>query len=169
MREIRKGDMVSRYSYKNDIMFYVKKIYKSENQQRIAILKGFDIRIEADAPIEDLKLVTKEEKDKYENNIWKRINAHTVEKTINRRREIVYTGKILHLDGDRKYSDKSNMYYKKMGLNAVVKNIAENRQSQAVYRLLNIYKPDILVITGHDGIIKYRKMFDIKMRKCYNI
>lgn len=154
MREIRKGDMVSRYSYKNDIMFYVKKIYKSENQQRIAILKGFDIRIEADAPIEDLKLVTKEEKDKYENNIWKRINAHTVEKTINRRREIVCTGKILHLDGDRKYSDKSNMYYKKMGLNAVVKNIAENRQSQAVYRLLNIYKPDILVITGHDGMIK---------------
>ena len=39
------------------------------------------------------------------------------------------------------------MYYKKMGLNAVVKNIPENRQSKIVYRLLTIYNPDILVIT----------------------
>lgn len=42
------------------------------------------------------------------------------------------------------------MYYKKMGLNAVVKNIPENRQPKAVYRLLTIYNPEILVITGHD-------------------
>lgn len=46
------------------------------------------------------------------------------------------------------------MYYKKMGLNATVKNIPENRQPKAVYRLLQIYNPDILVITGHDGMIK---------------
>ena len=46
------------------------------------------------------------------------------------------------------------MYYNKMGLNAIVKNIPENRQPRAVYRLLSIYKPDILVITGHDGMLK---------------
>ena len=46
------------------------------------------------------------------------------------------------------------MYYKKMGLNAIVRNIPENKQSKAVYRLLQIYNPDILVITGHDGMIK---------------
>ena len=45
------------------------------------------------------------------------------------------------------YSEKSIMYYKKMGLNATVKNIPENKQPKVVYRLLQIYNPDILVIT----------------------
>lgn len=41
-----------------------------------------------------------------------------------------------------------------MGINAVVKNISENRQPKVVYNLLKMYKPDILVITGHDGMLK---------------
>ena len=64
------------------------------------------------------------------------------------------TGKILHLDGDKKYSEKSYQYYRKLGLDAVVKNIPEYKQSKVVYELLNKYNPDILVITGHDGMIK---------------
>lgn len=64
------------------------------------------------------------------------------------------TGKILHLDGDKKYSEKSYRYYRKLGLDAIVKNIPEYRQPKVVYNLLQIYKPDILVITGHDGMIK---------------
>ena len=66
----------------------------------------------------------------------------------------IITGKILHLDGDRRYSQKSYNYYKKLGLNAIVKNIPEYKQPKEVYRLLKIYNPDILIITGHDGIIK---------------
>ena len=56
-------------------------------------------------------------------------------------------GRILHLDGDKRYSEKSILYYKKMGLNAIVKNIPENKQPKVVNRLLQIYNPDILVIT----------------------
>ena len=67
------------------------------------------------------------------------------------------TGKILHLDGDKRYSEKSLRYYKKMGLNAIVKNIPEYKQPKLVYDLLKYYTPDILVITGHDGIIKKDK------------
>ena len=63
-------------------------------------------------------------------------------------------GLILHLDGDRKYSQKSLAYYKNLGLRAIVRNIPENKQSKVVYRLLEYYNPDILVITGHDGMIK---------------
>lgn len=55
--------------------------------------------------------------------------------------------KLVSADGDKKYSEKSMMYYKKMGLNATVKNIPENKQPKVVYRLLQIYNPDILVIT----------------------
>lgn len=62
-------------------------------------------------------------------------------------KEKIITGKILHLDGDKKYSEKANRYYKKLGLNAVVKYIAESRQAKVVYSLLKYYQPDILVIT----------------------
>ena len=34
----------------------------------------------------------------------------------------------MHLDGDRKYSEKSARYYNKVGLNAIVKNVAESKQ-----------------------------------------
>ena len=41
-----------------------------------------------------------------------------------------------------------------MGLNAIVKNIPEHKQSSIVKSLLDKYNPDILVVTGHDGMIK---------------
>ena len=39
------------------------------------------------------------------------------------------------------------MYYKKMGLKAIVRNIPESRQVSVVNNLIDRYKPDILVIT----------------------
>lgn len=150
MQEIKKGDIVSRNSYGNDIVFYVKRIIKLVDKTEIAILKGIDVRVEADAPIEDLQIVSKEEQEKREKELEERL-INKIEREIfkreNRRKEVVHTGRILHLDGDKKYSEKSTMYYKKMGLNATVKNIPENRQPKVVYRLLQIYNPDILVIT----------------------
>lgn len=150
MREIKKGDIVSRNSYKNDIMFYVKRILKLVNGRKIAILKGLDVRVEADAPIEDLKIVSKEEQMRREKELEDRIISRVGKERVengNRRKEIIHTGKILHLDGDKRYSEKSMMYYRKMGLNATVKNIPENKQPRVVYRLLTIYNPDIIVIT----------------------
>ena len=70
------------------------------------------------------------------------------------------TGKILHLDGDRKYSQKAFKYYKKTGLTAIVKNIPEYEQPKLVNHLLLEYNPDILIITGHDGMIKRGKNFN---------
>ena len=150
MREIKKGDIVSRNSYRNDIMFYVKRILKVSNGRKIAILKGIDVRVEADAPIEDLQIVSKEEQMKREKELEERIISKAKsEKTeqYNRRKERIHTGRILHLDGDKRYSEKSVMYYRKMGLNAIVKNIPENKQPKVVYRLLTIYNPEIIVIT----------------------
>ena len=150
MRKIKKGDIVSRNSYGNDIIFSVKRIIKLSNKKEIAILKGIDVRVEADAPIEDLQIVNKEERKRREKELEERIiyttkNEWTYKQ--NRRKEVVSTGRILHLDGDKKYSEKSILYYKKMGLNATVKNIPENKQPKVVYRLLQIHNPDILVIT----------------------
>jgi spore coat assembly protein len=65
-----------------------------------------------------------------------------------------HLGKILHLDGDKRYAEKSARFYKSLGLNAIVKNIPESKQAELIIDLLNKYEPDILVITGHDEMIK---------------
>ncbi len=167
MKEIKKGDIVGRKSYGKDILFEVSRIIETK-QEDIAILTGIIDRIQADSKISDLeKIETKEVKkvtNEYEEKVKEKISKTNRQKekeykigiiTNNKRtREKIITGKILHLDGDRKYSEKSYRYYKKIGLNAVVKNVPEYRQPRVVYRLLEIYKPDILVITGHDGMIK---------------
>ena len=168
MEKIKKGDIVARKSYNNDILFVIKKIIHLSNGKKVAILKGITERIEADSDIEDLSIVKKE---RIENNLrsldtkleeriitYKNENIKTKEKFFNKNNyraiEKVVTGKILHLDGDRRYSQKSQKYYKEMGLNAIVKNIPESKQPKVVYNLLKYNNPDILVITGHDGMIK---------------
>ena len=152
--KIRKGDIVARKSYGKDIIFIVDRLIKLRNGDTYALLKGATIRIEADAYIEDLekveayKLANSEKKT--EEEMLKRIRQNKQEY----RSYEIKTGKILHLDGDKRYSQKSANYYKKMGLNAVVKNIPEGRQPMMVMQLLERYKPDILIITGHDAMLK---------------
>ena len=157
MKKIKKGDIVSRNSYQNDILFYVEKIVKTENRGKVAILKGVTIRIEADAPVDDLELPNE---SRIKENL-KRIDKQ-IEFTndyIDNRNVIRY-GKILHLDGDRSYSEKTEKYYKKRGLNYIVKHVMEFRQPMVVRNLLQRYRPDILVITGHDSMIKNGKNYN---------
>lgn len=152
---IKKGDIVGRNSYNSDILFKIDKILET-NKGKIALLKGLMIRIEADAPIEDLKLINKDTVRKniknFENIIINKIDNLKKENRFDYIK--VTTGKILHLDGDKKYSEKAKTYYKKMGLNAIVKNIPEYKQTKMIRELIKKYNPDILVITGHDAMIK---------------
>lgn len=163
MKKFKKGDIVARKSYGKDIIFCIKKIIRT-NKNEIAILYGLFERIEADSITDDLELIDnktlKTIMENEDNRLLSRITNKNTEYTFkvlddnSRIREKMITGKILHLDGDKRYSQKSYNYYKKMGLNAVVKNIPEYRQPRVVYKLLKTYKPDILIITGHDGMIK---------------
>lgn len=168
MNDIKKGNIVVRKSYGKDIIFRVINIL-NKPEEKIAVLNGVIERIEADSKIADLELVDKQKvKDilrkmdsKIENRIekskqqWEDRNYRIgVVTNQTRAKEKIITGKILHLDGDRKYSEKSYRYYRKLGLNAIVKYIPEYRQPRVVYQLLESYNPDILVITGHDGMIK---------------
>lgn len=152
--EIRKGDIVGRISYGKDIFFYVDRIIKTKkNGKAYAILKGIQYRIEADAPLEDLERIEKEEinteKRGIENKIKKRINV--VNNNIFSKNKFlgnkITNAIILHLDGDKKYSQKSERYYNKLGLKAIVKNVAENKQPQVIGSLVKKYNPDIIVIT----------------------
>ena len=179
MEKIKKGDIVGRKSYHKDILFIVDRIIKISNGKAIAMLKGLNIRIQADSDIDDLELIDKNVIEESERKLDKRFEARLQKYEFQsekigyfkRSNKIIYTGKILHLDGDKRYSEKSNMFYKKIGLKAIVKNVPENRQASVVSNLIDRYKPDILVITGHDGMIKsgadYRDLFNYRNSKYF--
>lgn len=82
---------------------------------------------------------------------------------------IIKKGTILHLDGDRRYSIKSSRHYKKLGLDAIVRNIPEARQTMVVRSLLEKYNPDILIITGHDAMLRkginYNNLYNYRNSK----
>ena len=149
LSNIRRGDIVARKSYSRDVIFVVDLVMDN----RIAILTGITTRLKADSPIEDLELIDKKEITSVykaiDENIDKKISNKQIVKNsfLKRSNKIIHMGKILHLDGDKRYSEKSSMYYKKMGLKAIVRNITENRQANIVNILLDRYKPDILVVT----------------------
>jgi len=163
--KFKKGDIVARVSYNKDVLFEIINIIKTSNNKKIMILKGITERIEADSPEEDLekmdKRVIEDKIKKLEDKMSSRIekclkdpkycicNAKNIfgfmqEKRSNR---IINTGKILHLDGDKRYTEKSMRYYKSLGLNAIVKNVAENKQPLVIRNLLERYEPDVLVLT----------------------
>ena len=152
MRKIKRGDIVGRISYGKDILFVVDRIIKTTDKNEFAILKGLTVRVKADSPIDDLEIVEKrivqENIKLFENKMEDRLRKclHYIEKD-KRSKKLFNTGKILHLDGDKKYSEKSLKYYRSLGLDVVVKNIPESKQPKFVRMLLEKYKPDILVIT----------------------
>lgn len=185
MSKIKKGDIVARKSYGKDIIFVVKNIIQTK-KEKIAILKGMVDRIEADSYIDDLEIVDKQMVNEKLETLHHKMNHKIIQTKENRgeseykigiltpsyrNKEKIITGKILHLDGDKKYSQKSYYYYKKLGLNAVVRNIPEYRQPRVVYSLLKAYRPDILVITGHDGMIKrgtdYHNIYNYRNSKYF--
>ena len=160
MSKIRKGDIVGRKSYGKDIYFKVSKIIeKTSTREEIAILNGLIERIEADSPVSDLEIIPRRDVIKRLKNLDAKLKKRIFIADEKRSFDKSTTGKILHLDGDRKYSEKSYNYYKKVGLHAVVRNIPEYKQPIVVTRFLEIYKPDILVVTGHDGMLKKGKRY----------
>ena len=175
MKKFKKGDIVGRKSYNKDVIFEITNIIKVNKNDKIYILKGITHRIEADCEEKDLELIDKriasQKEIKIDDEILEKIqnylkhrNEDRVLGVINENKKInkskIYTGKILHLDGDRKYSEKSLKYYKSLGFNAIVKNVPEYKQPKVVVDLLNRYNPDILIITGHDGMIKKGSNFN---------
>lgn len=167
MSKFNRNDVVVRISYNKDVLFEIVRVIKLENNY-LYILKGITERIEADSFEEDLEKVNKRmakvKLNEFEEKITNRIKLclkQSYDITLgnknkkNKRGSSNFSfGTILHLDGDRRYSEKSYRYYKSLGLNAIVKNISENKQPIIIRDLLDKYYPDVLVITGHDGMIK---------------
>jgi spore coat assembly protein len=137
------GDLVSRKSYKDDIIF---KIINIDNDK--AYLKGVEVRLLADAPLNDLNITQVLKEDDTDT-----ININEFKS--DRNDEYFYLpGKILHIDGDGEYLDRCLKFYKSKNIYAIGKKIKEDNISIQLPALLKEYKPDILVITGHDAFNK---------------
>ncbi len=145
--KFKKGDLVTRKSYKNDIVFKIINITDSEY-----ILKGVEVRLLADCDKDDLEYVDKS-KYIYDNFI------NDNDDNGDRGDYFYLPAKILHIDGDSDYLNRCLNYYKQKKVLAIGKKIRENNMASNIITLLTTYKPDILIITGHDAY--YKKMDDI--------
>ena len=159
MNRIKRGAIVTKISDNKNVLFKVERIIKSSKNEE-ALLKGLFVRIIEKIALKDLRVVDRKEVNKYiedtnkllEKRIYKRKNRQDLKQ--------IKTGSILHIDGDRRYTEKSYKYYRKLGLNSIVKYVPEEKQELYISHLLSKYKPDILVITGHDGMIRKGKCFN---------
>lgn len=139
------GDFVTRISHNNDVVFKIEKII-----DEIAYLKGVNVRLCADSSISDLILI--ETKD----NDADRVFYEKLETIRNFERSDYFyiPGKILHVDGDREYLNRCLDFYKKANVLAFGVFSPENEMSQNIKKYLEDINPDIVVITGHDSVIK---------------
>lgn len=138
------GDLVTRNSYNNDMIFKILSIEKD-----ICYLKGVDVRLIADSPISDLKLYTSKIPEDVE-------FLERIKNNINLERDDFFylPGKILHIDGDNDYLEKCLEFYKQDNLCAIGICEKEDEIKYKVRELLELHNPNILVLTGHDAYFK---------------
>lgn len=140
------GDLVSRKSHQNDVIF---KIIQIEDKK--VYLQGVYVRLFADAPIEDLVL-SKEEEENDEVIIQRNLKDIQMDRS----QYFYLPGRILHIDGDDEYLDRCMKLYQHMGIPANGLTLKEKDISLKMESLLQEYRPDIVVITGHDAYYSKR-------------
>ncbi|ADU28335.1 sporulation peptidase YabG [Evansella cellulosilytica] len=167
MSDIKVGHIVGRASYNCDILFRVVNI-----DGDLVELHGEDMRIVADAPVSDLVAITEKDRKKRAKKLrQKEENCYQLfrqDRKLTRERneyEITsgYTkrntyfelpGKVLHLDGDSLYLKKCTQVYDRLGVPVYGVHLEEKEMPLQVKSLIEMIRPDILVITGHDAYSK---------------
>lgn len=161
------GDLVTRKSYNNDLLFRVSSI-----KQNQAILYGEDTRLKADAPMNDLiqlqkrELEKRRQKEKEKEDFSYRLFRQDYQ-LMKEKREYQSTdgyfhdasyfqvpAKVLHLDGDQMYLRKCIALYQRMGLQAHGVHLDEKEMPHEIANLVEKIQPNIIVITGHDAYSK---------------
>ncbi len=164
-------DIVGRESYQCDMLFRIIDM-KEVNGQKIAILYGEDFRLIADAPYEDLVLINQPMQRKISQKVqlMEEQSLQLFRQDVNllrRKQEYQVTeayskpsnyfqlpGKVLHIDGDPNYLNKCLTLYEKIGIPVNGVHCHEKEMPSKISSLLDYYRPDILVITGHDAYSK---------------
>ncbi|AEI46100.1 sporulation peptidase YabG [Paenibacillus mucilaginosus] len=179
---MRQGDLVTRRSYGGDIVFKIQEI-----RQQVAVLRGVEMRLLADAPLQDLEAAPQYDPFQYtipNHPKWMEAMRRTqasqaaavpggwpaqasAAPTAAAAAYFELPGKVLHLDGDPNYLRKCMTLYGELRVPAEGYYVAEANMADALYRLLPQVQPDIVVVTGHDGILKQRSPGDISQLSSY--
>ncbi|MDD2434935.1 MAG: sporulation peptidase YabG [Bacilli bacterium] len=144
--ELKKGDLVTRESYNNDIVFVITDIIDD-----IYYLKGINIRLYADSELADLKKYVKDNDIEEELDFIQRVKPNPL---CERDDYFYLPGKILHIDGDNDYLNRCLNYYKEANVMAIGKLSTEENIAYYISDWLDEFKPNIVVITGHDAYYK---------------
>ena len=169
--DVQLNDIVGRISYGSDLLFRVIAI-RELNGRKLAILYGEEFRLVADAPLDDLIKIHEEERN----------SRHDTTKELQDQSNRLFTqdlelqqqkngyessngyryngdyfqlpGRVLHVDGDASFLQKCLDLYERFGIpvNGVFCN--EKEMPYKIGSLLDHYRPDILVVTGHDSYSK---------------
>ncbi|MFC5529992.1 sporulation peptidase YabG [Cohnella yongneupensis] len=166
---MKQGDLVVRKSYGGDILF---RVAAFAGQQ--AVLRGMDYRLLADAPMNDLQTVrnpdelggTRQARIHADESLRRISELHNRQSGISgylahlddrRPPYFELPGKVLHLDGDLNYLNKSMQVYRQLRVPAEGVHCHESQMPQVLMRMLPQFRPDIVVITGHDGVLKQKQ------------
>ncbi|WP_425805801.1 sporulation peptidase YabG [Desulfitobacterium sp. Sab5] len=161
------GDIVARYSHKQDLFFRIVQI-QANGGEKTALLKGINTRLLADAPLNDLIEKNPTEVAYYQlkdlQDIYQKLNV-----VVNQRKGIQdkndtgeyfeIPGRVLHLDGDEDYLNQCIKTYQQLGLEAKGFCKSEVEQPKVICKILQENPADILVLTGHDGFLHGKKDF----------
>lgn len=173
MENFKLGDIVARKSYGSDVYFKIVQIQKKSDGTTLYVLKGTNLRIVADAPVEDLEKPGLKRISENDDMFQKRVNS-IMKKIVIERNEnyggmrmrspsksakvdsssFIKAGRVLHIDGDEEYLNVCLKRYKELGVKGDGVMVQEASQPSVLKELLQKYKPDILVLTGHDAMIK---------------
>ncbi|MCB8816780.1 sporulation peptidase YabG [Desulfosporosinus shakirovi] len=165
---VQVGDIVARLSHQQDIFFHVDKIQGSLKSKGsgLVILKGLNLRLLADAPISDLVLKSPVEVANYEREdhkmIYQKLHKLTNQRKTaqdDQREFFEIPGRVLQLDGDQDYLHQCIKTYRQMGIEAKGICKSEIEQPRVIRKILQENPADILVLTGHDGLISGKKDF----------
>jgi spore coat assemly protein len=160
------GELVTRKSYQHDLLFRISSI----NQEK-AILHGEEIRLEADAPLDDLVKVEERdlqsrrkegrEKEEFSYRLFRQDYQLMKEKRDYQSTDgyqyadyFQLPAKVLHLDGDPMYLRKCIALYQRLGLQVHGVHVNEKDMPFQIGPLLEKIQPNIIVITGHDSFSK---------------
>lgn len=161
------GELVTRKSYQHDLLFRIVTLAGDS-----AILHGEDIRLEADATLDDLVHVqardlekrrqTGKEKEEFSYRLFRQDYQLMKEKrdyqsTDGYQHAIKFfqlPAKVLHIDGDQTYLRKCIELYQRMGLQVHGVHLNEKEMPFKIGDLVKKIQPNIIVITGHDSYSK---------------
>ncbi|MCI8547274.1 MAG: sporulation peptidase YabG [Bacilli bacterium] len=145
------GDIVTRKSHDNDILF---KIIEIDNSK--ALLKGIDVRLVADSDLDDLVKMVDTDQNKLHQEDTTLTKRAISSLDLDRSEYFYLPGKILHIDADNDYLQRCIKFYRDVKVEAYGINLKEDEVSNEIINTLNTYKPNIVVITGHDAYFKNR-------------